>query len=63
MKQQKMAFPLRLDDEVKSEAEQLAATRRRSLNYQLNELVKIGLKEVAQQKENASTVGAGEAQV
>lgn len=51
MKPQKTPYPLRLEDSVRSDAEKLAERERRSLNWQLNELVKLGLAQVASQNE------------
>lgn len=58
MKHQIKAYPLRLEDEVRAEAEKLAAVQDRSLNWQLNELVKIGLASFASGKEK-TLIAAG----
>lgn len=55
MKSKRNPYPLRLDDDVREAAEMVAAENDRSLNWQLNELVKIGLANIASQKENATT--------
>ncbi|MES2262088.1 MAG: toxin-antitoxin system HicB family antitoxin [Pseudomonadota bacterium] len=54
MKQQKKPFPLRMDDDVREAAEALATSQDRSLNWQLNDLLKAALANIAAQKENAT---------
>lgn len=46
---QKTTYPLRLEREVRDQAEKLAASQERSLNWQLNELVKLGLAQLARE--------------
>lgn len=53
---QKKPFSLRLDDEVAARAEKLAKERQRSLNWQLNELVKAGLAQINEQNEKPRTI-------
>lgn len=52
--QKRTSYPLRMDVGVREGVEKLAAERDRSLNWQLNELLKIGLENFAAQKENAT---------
>lgn len=51
MRQVVSPYPLRMAADVREQAERLAVERDRSLNWQLNELVKIGLATIAAQKE------------
>lgn len=53
MNAQKTPFPLRLEDGLREAVGRLAQDRQRSLNWQLNFLVKTGLDHL--QKESAST--------
>ena len=55
MKIERASYPLRMDANVRDDVEKLAAKQDRSLNWQLNELVKIGLAHVSATKENATT--------
>ena len=57
MKKQRNSYPLRLDEDVRAQAERVAAENERSLNWLLNSLVKTGLANIAGQKESASTAG------
>ena len=58
MKHQIKAYPLRLEDDLRAQAEELAVAQDRSLNWQLNELVKIGLANFASGKEK-TLIAAG----
>jgi hypothetical protein len=51
MKPQRTPYPLRMEEAVRVKVEKLAADERRSLNWQLNELVKMGLAGIASQNE------------
>jgi len=59
MKRQKMAYPLRMEDGVKIAAERIAVRQERSLNWQLNELLKIGLANFIDTKEKAQNANLG----
>lgn len=45
-KHQQMAYPFRMPNDVRTEAQKLADKNDRSLNWQLNQLVLAGLKAV-----------------
>ena len=53
-KNQQIAYSFRMLPEIKKEAQILASKNQRSLNWQLNQLVLMGLKTIALEK-NASS--------
>lgn len=55
MRVQQTPYPLRMRPELKLEAQELADKEDRSLNWLLNEAVRIGIAQMRSVKENAST--------
>jgi hypothetical protein len=45
------SYPLRMDPEVRQAAQTLALKNERSLNWQINHLVKLGLQQLSSQKD------------
>lgn len=58
MIKQRQSYPLRLDNELKKRVEGLAKIQDRSLNWQLNELVKIGL-QITESENGKTLISAG----
>lgn len=61
MKIQRTAYPLRLDDALRDEVAKLAFSQDRSLNWQLSNLIKLGLESLAEKQKSLDMLGGIEA--